>query len=579
MRALISFFLSLAIIMPAGAQGPAAADRDTPIYDAAARHQPVVAAGGMVVSQEALASRIGADILARGGNAVDAAVAVGFALAVTLPRAGNLGGGGFMLVHLAQEGRTIAIDYREMAPAAATRDMFLGPDGKVDQQKSRFSHQAAGVPGTVAGLLHALERYGTMSVADVIAPAIKLAADGMTVSYDLAQALTRARERLAASDAAAAIFLPRDGAPPRPGDTLVQSDLAWSLGQIRDHGRDGFYGGALAARIAADMRAHGGLITEADLAAYRVAEREPVKGSYRGHDVVLMPPPSSGGVHVLQILNTIEADDVAAMGAGSANAIHLLAEAMKQAYADRAEYLGDPDFIDVPVAALIAKDYGARIRQAIDMTRARPAAAIGPGLNLSPESPQTTHFSVMDRAGNAVANTYTLNFSYGSGRAAAGTGILLNNEMDDFAAKEGVPNAFGLLGDDANAIAPGKRPLSSMTPLIVMKNGKPWLVSGTPGGSTIITTMVQVIVNMVDFGMNAADAAAAPRFHHQWRPDRLMIEPGFSPDTLRLLQARGHDLFPRNFVWGAVQSVVHEHGLFFGAADPRRPASLAVGVE
>ncbi len=578
MRALISFFLSITMILPAWAQ-TASGDRDTPIYDAAARHQPVVAAGGMVVSQEALASRIGADILAKGGNAVDAAVAVGFALAVTLPRAGNLGGGGFMLVYLAQTGETVAIDYREMAPAAATRDMFLGPDGKVDQQKSRFSHQAAGVPGTVAGLLHALEHYGTMQVAEVIAPAIALARDGIVVSYDLAQALTRARERLAASDAAAAIFLPRDGAPPQPGERLVQADLAWSLGQIRDHGRAGFYGGELAARIAADMASHDGLITEADLAAYRVAEREPVTGRYRGHDVALMPPPSSGGVHVLQILNTIENDDLAAMGAGSANAMHLLAEAMKQAYADRAEYLGDPDFIDVPVAALIAKDYGARIRQAIDMTRARPAAAIGPGLTLPPESPQTTHFSVMDKAGNAVANTYTLNFSYGSGRVAAGTGILLNNEMDDFAAKEGVPNAFGLLGDDANAIAPGKRPLSSMTPLIVMKDGKPWLVSGTPGGSTIITTMVQVIVNMVDFGMNAADAAAAPRFHHQWRPDRLMIEPGFSPDTLRLLQARGHDLFPRQFVWGAVQSVVHENGLFFGAADPRRPASLAAGVE
>lgn len=578
MRALLSIVLSLGLIFPAWSQ-PLPANGDEPIYNPAARHQPVVAAGGMVVSQEALASRIGADILAKGGNAVDAAVAVGFALAVTLPRAGNLGGGGFMLIHLAGEGRTVAIDYREMAPAAATRDMYLNAAGQVDKQKSRFSHLAAGVPGTVAGLVHALENYGSMDLKDVIAPAIRLAADGITVSYDLADALARAQGRLAASPAAKAIFLPRDGAPPQPGDRLVQRDLAWSLRQIRAHGRDGFYKGPLAARIGADMAAHGGLITEADLAAYRVAERAPVTGSYRGYDIVTMPPPSSGGVHVLQILNTIENDDLAAMGAGSADAVHLMAEAMKQAYADRSVYLGDPDFVDVPVAALIAKRYGREIRARIDMARARPAGDIAPAANLPAESPQTTHYSVIDKAGNAVANTYTLNFSYGSGHVAAGTGILLNNEMDDFAAKEGVPNAFGLLGDEANAIQPGKRPLSSMTPLMLMKDGKPWLVSGTPGGSTIITTMVQVIVNMADFGMNAADAAAMPRFHHQWQPDRLMLEPGFSPDTLRLLEARGHDLFARGMVWGAVQSAVHDHGLFHGAADPRRPASLAVGVD
>ncbi|RME65192.1 MAG: gamma-glutamyltransferase, partial [Alphaproteobacteria bacterium] len=396
--------------------------------------------------------------------------------------------------------------------------------------------------------------------------------------YDLAEALGQARERLAASPAAARIFLPHDGAPPRPGERLVQKDLAWSLRQIRRHGRDGFYQGPLAARIAADMAAHGGLVSEADLAAYHAVERTPVTGSYRGYGIVAMPPPSSGGVHAIQILNTIEGDDLAAMGAGSADAIHLMAEAMKQAYADRAEYLGDPDFVDVPVAALTAKAYGQRIRRRIAMDRARPADSIGPGLRLPEESPDTTHYSVMDAAGNAVANTYTLNFSYGSGHVAAGTGILLNNEMDDFAAKQGVPNAFGLLGDDANAIVPGKRPLSSMTPLMLMKDGQPWLVTGSPGGSTIITTVVQIIVDIVDFGMNAADAAAMPRFHHQWRPDRLMLEPGFSPDTLRLLAARGHDLQPRG-VWGAVQSVMHEKGLYFGAADPRRPASLAVGVD
>ncbi len=537
---------------------------------------PVFAEHGMVASQEALASRIGVEVLERGGNAVDAAVAIGFALAVTLPRAGNLGGGGFMLVHQAESGETVAIDYREMAPAAASRDMFLDAAGDVDTAKSWYSRAAAGVPGTVAGLALALERYGTLSLAEALAPAIRLADEGIVVTRDLSDSLAERQERLFGVPATAAIFFHDDGRPVQPGERLVQSDLAWSLKQIAEHGPDAFYRGAIAERIAADMAANGGPLTRADLAAYRVAVRAPVHGTYRGYDVYSMPPPSSGGVHLVEILNILEGYPLGELGHNGAKTIHLMAEAMKLAYADRSQHLGDPDFWHVPVAGLTSKAYAEALRATIDPERARPAGEIRPGDPAPYESPETTHFSVIDRWGNAVSNTYTINFGYGSGIVAAGTGILLNNEMDDFSSKPGVPNAYGLIGGAANAIQPGKRPLSSMTPTIVLKDGRAFLATGSPGGSRIITTTLQILLNVIDHGMNIAAATYAPRVHHQWLPDELRVERGLSPDTLAALAAMGHTVVEGDAM-GSTQSVLRTADGLFGAADPRRPGALAIG--
>ena len=537
---------------------------------------PVFAEHGMVASQEALASRIGVDVLERGGNAVDAAVAIGFALAVTLPRAGNLGGGGFMLVHDAGSGKTVAIDYREMAPAASHRDLFLDASGEVDTEQSWYSRSAAGVPGTVAGLAFALERYGTLSLAEALAPAIRLAEDGIVVTRDLSDSLEARRERLTAVPATAAIFFHDDGRPYQPGERLVQADLAWSLREIAEHGPEAFYRGAIAERIAADMAANGGPMTLGDLAAYRVAVREPVHGRYRGYDVFSMPPPSSGGVHLVEILNILEGYPLGELGHNGAATIHLMAEAMKLAYADRSQHLGDPDFWPVPVAGLTAKAYADQLRATIDRKRARPAAEIRPGDPGPYESRETTHFSVMDRWGNAVANTYTINFGYGSGIVAAGTGILLNNEMDDFSSKPGVPNAYGLIGGAANAIEPGKRPLSSMTPTIVLTDGRAFLATGSPGGSRIITTTLQILLNVIDHGMNIAAATYAPRVHHQWLPDELQVERGLSPDTLAALVAMGYTVVETDAM-GSTQSVLRSDDGFFGAADPRRPGALAIG--
>jgi gamma-glutamyltranspeptidase/glutathione hydrolase len=537
---------------------------------------PVFAENGMVASQEAVASRIGAEVLEKGGNAVDAAVAVGFALAVTLPRAGNLGGGGFMLVHHAESGETVAIDYREMAPAAAHKDLFLDAAGEVDTDKAWYSRAAAGVPGTVAGLALALERYGTLSLAEAIEPAIRLAQDGITVTRSLSNALASRSERLLKFPATKAIFFHPDGKPVQPGETLVQADLAWSLKEIAAQGPTAFYEGAIAERIAADMAAHGGPMTKADLAAYKPVVRVPVAGRYRDHEVLSMPPPSSGGVHLVQILNILEGFPLAELGHNGAETLHLMAEAMKLAYADRSEYLGDPDFWPVPVAGLTSKAYADHLRATIDRELARPAEAIRPGDPLAYESPDTTHFSVLDRWGNAVANTYTINFSYGSGIVAAGTGILLNNEMDDFSAKPGTPNAYGLIGGEANAIEPGKRPLSSMTPTIVLKDGKALLATGSPGGPRIITTTLQILLNVIDHEMNIAEATYATRVHHQWLPDELRVEEGLSPDTLRALEAMGHTVVEKNAM-GSTQSVLKADEGFYGSADPRRPGALAVG--
>ncbi len=564
------FLLLLILLLP----GRVAAEQA--ILSAQDIFHPVLGTQGMVASQEATATRVGLEVLKGGGNAVDAAVAVGFALAVTLPRAGNLGGGGFMLIHMAESGETLALDYREEAPAAAGRDLFLDADGKVDNQRARFSYLSAGVPGTVAGLAAAQARFGRLSLAEVLAPAIRLAEEGMPVSVALAEGLAARAERLKAWPETARVFFKADGSPYSAGEKLVQSDLAWSLKEIARDGAAAFYEGEIGQRIAADMKANDGLITESDLAAYDVVWREPVTGSYRGYAIASMPPPSSGGVHLVQILNLLESYPLGEMGAGSAATLHVMAEAMKLAYADRSQHLGDPDFWKVPQRGLTSKAYASRLRQRIDQDRALAATEIGPGDPVPYESNETTHFSVADRFGNVVSNTYTINFSYGSGIVAKGTGILLNNEMDDFSAKPGTPNAYGLIGGAANAIEPGKRPLSSMTPTLVFKNGKPWLVTGSPGGSRIITTVLQIVLNTVDHGMNVAAATAAPRMHHQWLPDELRIEPGFSRDTLRLLAAKGHRVVIKNAM-GSTQSLLRIEDGWTGASDPRRPGALTLG--
>ncbi|WP_423207332.1 gamma-glutamyltransferase [Paracoccus yeei] len=557
--------------------GPAGAQQAT-IFSEMDRIHPVWAENGMVSAQERLAAEIGRDIMAKGGNAVDAGVAVAFALAVTLPRAGNLGGGGFMLVHDAETGRTQAIDYRELAPSGASRDMFLDDKGEAESDKSLYTGAASGVPGTVAGMRMALDTYGSMPWADVIAPAIRLAEEGIIVTPDLADSLEAEREALMKHPSTAKIFFKEGGAGYRPGERLVQADLAATLKKVAAEGPDGFYKGAVAENIAKAVQTAGGPMTVEDLAAYKPVLREPVRGSYRGYEIVSMPPPSSGGVHLIQILNTLEGYPIGALGHNTAETIHLMAEAMKLAYADRSEYLGDPDFVDVPVAALTSKDYAAELRGKISAEYATPSAMIGPG-DLAPyESDQTTHFSVVDKAGNAVSNTYTINLNYGSGLVAEGTGVLMNNEMDDFSAKPGVPNAFGLVGGDANAVQPGKRPLSSMTPTIVLKDGETWLVTGSPGGARIITTVLQVILNTIDHGMNVAEASTAPRVHHQWLPDELRIEEGISRDTLRLLAAKGHTISEKP-VMGSTQSIMRDpaSGALLGASDPRRPDAATLG--
>lgn len=567
-RFILTALLGLCLILPVWAQAPILAGEE--------RIQPAIARHGMVSSQEAVATRIGVDVLKRGGNAIDAAVATGFALAVTLPRAGNLGGGGFMLVHLAN-GESHALDFRETAPTGATPTMFLDAKGEADPKKSRDSGLAVGVPGSVAGLAeaHRLWGSGKLTLADLISPAVKLAREGIVVSDDLADSLPRAGDRLSRWPSTRAIFHHADGKPYLEGETLVQADLAATLEAIAAQGPRAFYEGAIAARIAAAVRQAGGVMTADDLAAYRPVVRQPVRGRYRGHEVLSMPPPSSGGVHLIQILNILEGYDLAAMGPG-ADAFHLMAEAMRRAYADRAVFLGDPDFVPVPVARLIARDYAARLRATINPRRARPSARVRGGYALPPEPDQTTHYSVVDGAGNAVAVTTTLNFSYGLGLVAEGTGVLLNNELDDFSAKAGAANAYGLIGSDANLPAPKKRPLSSMSPTIVLKDGKPLLVTGSPGGSRIITTVLQVILNVLDHRMGIAEAVSAPRIHHQWMPDELFVERGLSPDTIRALDAKGHKVSERS-PSGSASSILLRDGVLLGAADPRQRGTLATG--
>ncbi len=546
---------------------------DLPIVEYGSINHPVIDDGGMVVSQRMIASEVGAQILAQGGNAVDAAVATGLALAVVLPRAGNLGGGGFMVIYLKEEDKTIAIDYREKAPSAATRDLFLDENGDYDRKKAQFSLLSAGVPGTVAGFHHALTRYGTLTWEEVLQPAIKLAEDGFVIPHDLANTLAskRYRERLSADPAAAKVFFKKNNEIYSAGEILVQKDLAWTLKQLSQNGPEAFYSGDIAKLIVKEMERNGGLITLQDLKNYNVAERQPLEGSYKGYKVVSMPPSSSGGTHLIQMLNMLEDFPVKEMGFGSADTIHILAEVMKRAYADRSKYLGDSDFYKVP-SSLVSKKYAKALNKEISLDQVTPSNEVSPGNPYPYESPDTTHFSVMDSYGNAVSNTYTLNFSYGSGKMIPGTGMLINNEMDDFSSKPGTPNGYGLLGSEANAIEGNKRPLSSMTPTIIFKDQKPYMVFGSPGGSRIITTVLQVALNVMEHEMNIAQAVHSPRMHHQWLPEVLMLEKGFGSDTEKLLENKGYKLY-QSSTMGSVQAIVKEGNYFYGSADPRRPSA------
>ncbi|MCL1078684.1 gamma-glutamyltransferase [Parashewanella spongiae] len=568
---LLAVFVSFIIILPHQTSANPSA-----IYSGMATAQPVWAKHGMVSSQEALASQIGIEVLKNGGNAVDAAVAVGFALAVTLPRAGNLGGGGFMLVYLADKKKTIAIDYREMAPSKAHKDIFLNEHGNAVAKLSREHGLAVGVPGTVLGLTHALEKYGTLSLKQVISPAIKLAKNGIKVTPDLATSLASGKRRISQWPSSVEIFYKENGDNYEIGDRLFQTDLSQSLELIARHGSKGFYKGRTAQKIVSAVQEAGGIMTLSDLENYSVAERKPVTGTYRGYQIVSMPPPSSGGVHIIEMLNILENYPINQFGHNTAQTIHLMSEAMKRAYADRSEFLGDPDFTHVPLNQLTSKLYAKELTKSIALNKATPSDEVKPG-KLSPyESDQTTHFSVVDQWGNAVSNTYTLNFSYGSGLVAKGTGILLNNEMDDFSAKAGVPNGYDLIGGSANEVSGGKRPLSSMSPTIVFENNKPFIVTGSPGGSRIITTTLQIIMNVIDHRMNIAEATNASRVHHQWLPDEIRVEKSLNGDTIRLLKEKGHTVKIKRAM-GSTQSIeITDDGLF-GASDLRRGGSETVG--
>jgi gamma-glutamyltranspeptidase/glutathione hydrolase len=541
-----------------------------PVAPRGASREPVHARHGIVGSTETHASAAGLEVLRAGGNAVDAAVAVGFALAVTHPVAGNLGGGGFMVIRLA-DGRATTIDYREMAPAKATRDMFLDEKGDAVAERSRMGPLAAGVPGAVAGLLHVHKQYGRLPLAKVIAPAIALARDGFDVSWEMAKSFEAASGKLSKFPASVAAFFGADGVPPAEGERLVQPDLAKTLTLISRGGADAFYRGPIAELIAREMEKSGGLITRSDLAAYVPKERAPVTGTFRGYEIVSMPPPSSGGVALVELLNILEGFPLATYGQNASRTIHLMVEAERRVYADRSEWLGDPEFFSVPLPGLLSKAYATSLRDGISETRATPSSSIKAGQPRQYEHSDTTHYSVVDADGNAVSTTTTLNGDYGNGQVVAGAGFLLNNEMDDFSAKPGSPNMFGLLGGEANAIAPGKRMLSSMTPTIVAKEGRTVLVLGSPGGGRIITTVLQVLLNVLEFGMDVQEAVDAPRFHHQWYPDSVMIEKqGFPADVVNALTALGHRVDVVSDMGDVhVIQIDPGSGLRLGASDPR----------
>lgn len=530
---------------------------------ATAQH-PVRARHAMVVAQEPLAADIGLEVLRSGGNAIDAAVAVAFALAVTHPAAGNIGGGGFLLARFA-DGRTAFIDFRERAPQSAHRNLYLDAEGRLSGE-SITGWRACGVPGTVRGLELAHKRHGRKSWAELLAPAVRLAREGFPVSWHLADSL-RTAGNLAQFPESRRIFQ-RDGNYYEPGERLVQPELGATLERIARGGAAEFYEGETARRLVSEMERHGGLITLEDLKNYRAVEREVLRGAYRGYEILTAPPPSSGGVGLLQMLGMLESSGYERSGFGAATTIHFVAEVMRRFYADRSEFLADPDYFPVPVKRLLDPGYLARRRRSIDPDRATPSEELRPGEGLASESEQTTHLSVVDAEGNAVALTYTINGGFGSGVTVPGLGFLLNNEMDDFAAKPGAPNMFGLVQGEANAIEPGKRPLSSMTPTIVLREGKLFLVLGAPGGSRIINGVLQVLLNVADFKMNIQDAVDRPRFHHQWKPDTLFMEDGFSPDTVELLVRRGHRISRISSV-ALVEAIMAHEGRLEGATDRR----------
>ncbi|MER9134567.1 gamma-glutamyltransferase [Mesorhizobium sp. M0768] len=552
----------------------------------AASPQPAKGEHGMVVTAQHLASGVGVEVLKRGGNAVDAAVAVGYALAVVYPTAGNIGGGGFMTIRF-KDGRSTFLDFRERAPLAATKTMYLDKDGKPVKGASLDGYLAVGVPGSVAGFEMAREKYGTLSRQDLLAPAIRFAKEGFVLEQGDAASLQGGAERLARDPAAAAIFLKPDGKPYAVGERLVQPDLAASLAAISERGADAFYKGATADAIVKASGEKGGILARADFENYAVRELKPVTCNYRGYEIISSPPPSSGGVIICEILNVLEFYPLSYLGAGSAETVHVMVEAMRHAYVDRNSALGDPGFIDNPVAKLLDKNYAREIREKIDPFRAGVSQELMPkGFG---ESNETTHFSIIDNDGNAVAVTYTLNGSFGAGVVAAGTGILLNNEMDDFTQKPGVPNLYGLVQGEANAIAPKKTPLSSMSPTILAKDGKPFMVIGSPGGSRIITITLEAIVNVVDHGMNIQEAIDAPRIHHQWLPDTVYIEPfGLSPDTEKLLTGMGYHLDLADTTWGQATGIlvggkslaeIEKGGgaRYNGAIDSRAASGKAIG--
>jgi gamma-glutamyltranspeptidase/glutathione hydrolase len=543
----------------------------------AASREPLRGRHAMVASTSEIASRVGAEVMRKGGNAVDAAVAVGLALAVTWPSAGNLGGGGFMLLRKA-DGTAEAIDYRERAPLAASRDMYLDAQGNVVKGMSTVGYRAVGVPGTIAGLALAHKRHGKLKWADVVEPARKLAAEGFPINYHLARSLRveSTVEKLKAFPESRRIFQ-RDGRFYEMGDTFVQPELAAVLARIKNDPRD-FYEGQTAKLVVADMKANGGIVTAEDLRTYEPTIRKPLHTTYRGYEILTMPPPSSGGIALIEMLNMLETYDLKAMGWGSARYTHTVVEVMRRAFADRAQFLGDTDFVKVPVSALVNPKYAAERRASIDPDHASKSTEVGAGNPAPYESPETTHFTIVDGDGNIVSNTYTLNDSYGSGATAKGTGFLLNDEMDDFTSKAGVPNDYGLIQGEANAIAPKKRPLSSMTPAIVLQDGQPFFAIGSPGGPTIINTVLQVILNVVDFGMDMQEAIEAPRFHHQWLPDVIYWEQfGLNPDTRAALERMGHAFRPipgasrTPSELGDAEGVMIDRttGIRLGASDPR----------
>jgi len=538
-------------------------------------HHPNASTKGIVVAEERIAASIGADILSAGGNAVDAAVATAFALAVTFPRAGNIAGGGFMLVHMKESGETVAIDYRESAPKEASRDMYLDENGVLVPDSTLYTHKASGVPGTVAGLLHAQQKFGRLTRKQVIAPAIKLAEKGYPLPYFSTAMVEAYRDQLTKNEAARKEFFKPDGSSYKPGELFKRKDLAKTLKKISREGVSGFYKGEIAQLIADEMHRNGGLITLDDLANYEVKIRKPITGNYRGYEIHTMPLPSSGGLLLVQMLNMLEILLPEDIEWQSAEAFHFIAETMRSAFADRAEHFGDSDFVQVPEKGLAAKSYAKALAQSISPDKARRSEDIGSGNPAAfDESPDTTQISIIDGDGNMVSNTYTLNLSFGSGIVVPGTGILLNNEMDDFAAAPGVPNAYGLIGSDKNAIEAGKRPLSSMTPTLIFKDGEPFLAVGAPGGARIITSVFQAILNVIDGDMNIADAIDAPRIHHQWTPDALTYEPGIGPDTRRLLMEKGHTVAPMDW-YARPQIVEWRDGWVFGYVDTRMPGGGA----